>query len=60
MWPAHAVALDVHSAVFVNTGDLPGVNEHRASIDLVNGTFHDIVLEYWEKDGGASIQVCRC
>lgn len=41
-------------------GILPGVNEYRASVDLVNGTFHDIVLEYREKDGAASIQVeCR-
>lgn len=38
-------------------GVLPGVNEYRASVDLVSGTFHDIVLEYREKDGTASIQV---
>ena len=42
-------------------GVLPGAIEYRASVDLVNGTFHDIVLEYRENDGAASIQVClRC
>lgn len=38
-------------------GVLPGVNEYRASVGLVNGTFHDIELEYREQDGTASIQV---
>lgn len=38
---------------------LPGANEYRASVDLVNGTFHDLLLEYKEETGAASIQVCR-
>ncbi|CAM9800578.1 unnamed protein product [Ectocarpus sp. 6 AP-2014] len=38
-------------------GVLPGAIEYRASVDLVNGTFHDIVLEYRENDGAASIQL---
>ena len=39
------------------TGVLPGAIEYRASVELVSGTFHDIVLEYREKDGAANIQV---
>ena len=42
---------------FDNQGPLPGVNEYRASVDLVNGTFHDIVIEYREEEWDASIQV---
>ncbi|CAM9793001.1 unnamed protein product, partial [Hapterophycus canaliculatus] len=38
-------------------GVRPGANEYRAVVGLKNGTFHDIVLEYMEKDGAASIQV---
>lgn len=41
----------------ISPGVLPGANEYRASVDLMNGTFHDIVLEYREEDGAASIQV---
>lgn len=38
-------------------GDLPGANEYRVAVDLTNGTFHDVVLEYREETGAASIQV---
>ncbi|CAM9356761.1 unnamed protein product, partial [Laminaria digitata] len=36
---------------------LPGANEYRAMVDLTNGTYHDVVLEYREDDGSASIQL---
>lgn len=39
------------------SGVLPGATEYRVSVDLINGTFHDIVIEYKENDGAASIQV---
>lgn len=41
----------------LRAGVLPGATEYRASVDLVNGTFHDILMEYKENDGAASIQV---
>lgn len=39
------------------SGVLPGANEYRASVELTNGTYHDVMLEYREDDGAASIQV---
>lgn len=52
---------DIIIAFFIlpsrTTGVLPGAIEYRASVELVSGTFHDIVLEYREKDGAANIQV---
>lgn len=41
-------------------GVLPGAIEYRASVEMVGGSFHDIVLEYREKDGAANIQVGLC
>lgn len=41
----------------MKSGVMPGANEYRAMVDLTKGTFHDIVLEYMEKEGSASIQV---
>ncbi|CAN0387446.1 unnamed protein product, partial [Scytosiphon promiscuus] len=53
----HELVIDAWEAMDVNSGVMPGANEYRTLVDLANGTFHDIVLEYMEKDGAASIQV---
>ncbi|CAM9116620.1 unnamed protein product, partial [Sphacelaria rigidula] len=54
-----AARLYIDHELIIDTWEdtLPGANEYRASVDLVNGTFHDLLLEYKEETGAASIQV---
>ncbi|CAM9348575.1 unnamed protein product, partial [Discosporangium mesarthrocarpum] len=49
----HVLLIDAWEGVLTSTG----TNEHRANIRLKNGTFHDLVLEYREQTGTASVQL---
>lgn len=51
------LACSLNNVPHAISGVLPGANEYRASVQLTNGTYHDIMLEYREDDGAASVQV---
>ena len=38
--------------------NLRATKERQVSVNLVEGQYHDIVLEYREEGGSASVQVC--